>query len=86
MMGYLSGRPVRFLTVFASRPAPSIFLTPRQCLPDHLVFIRAGEMQQESFGAFRVNGRKRTASCAPPTRVTRWHNSRNHTLDLRTRH
>jgi hypothetical protein len=44
-----------------------MLLAPDQRLPDHFVFIRAGEVPQEPFGAFRINERrKRTSFCAPP--------------------
>jgi hypothetical protein len=44
-----------------------ILLAPFQRLQDHFVFIRAGEMPQEPFGASRINERrKRTTICTPP--------------------
>jgi len=50
-------RPERFLLALASRTAPSIVLTPHQCLTDHLVLVGANEMPQEPFGGLLVNER-----------------------------
>src|SRR4029077_17950048 len=45
-----------------------ILLAPDQRLPDHFVFIRAGEVPQEPFRAFRINERRtRTSFCALPS-------------------
>jgi hypothetical protein len=68
-MGYLSGRPGRFLMVFASRPAPSIFFTPRRRLSDHLVLIRAGEMPQKSLTSFLINERSERITLRTPPGV-----------------
>jgi len=44
-----------------------ILLAPDQRLPDHFVFIRAGEVPQEPFGFFCINEcRKRTSFSALP--------------------
>jgi hypothetical protein len=60
--------PERFLVALASRTTRSIGLAPLQRLPDHFVFIRAGEMSQEPFGDLIINERrKRTDVCSPPS-------------------
>jgi hypothetical protein len=61
-------RPERFLMALASRTAPSIVLTPHQCLTDHLVLVGANEMPQEPFGGLLVNERGEAgAFCASPS-------------------
>ncbi len=45
----------------ASGSAPSIFLTPRECLPNHFVLIGASEMPQEPVGNPIVNERRKRA-------------------------
>jgi hypothetical protein len=46
----------------------AIGLAPLQRLPDHFVFIRAGETSQEPFGDLIINERcKRTDGRTPPS-------------------